>query len=119
MGYARNSRGEPESIIPEDVRRSFDETDIKKTWDYLAKMFHLNVKFWKADFERKFNVSSREINKMEFFVRYGKENFEPALNVILGRNVYHQTWMNLIRFVVKDKIVRLAGDRVNLRNYYK
>lgn len=108
MGQAMKRRmrdQEPESIIPKDIQEVFDEVDIEKTWDYLEKTFHLNKTKWKGLFEEQYGKSSRQYNKVELFVRFGKEHLEePICKIIYRDPFYSRTWMALIRFIVKHKI---------------
>lgn len=97
-------RRTPDSLIPKDVREVFDETDIDKVWTYLKDTFHLNVSRWKQAFEREYRQSSRSMSKMEVFVRFGQKHWLKAFNVILAREELHPTWIDLLRYIVKDKI---------------
>jgi hypothetical protein len=121
MGNALRRRNDAElvSVIPEDIRIVFDEGDIELTWDYLEKVFHFNKKVWKPIFEEKYLRSTRELTKMEIFVRFGREHFEQAINVILGRVEGHPTWLKLIRYIVRDKIREKQKEYDAKRNYYK
>lgn len=108
----------PISIIPEDVAAVFDEVDIEKTWDYLEKIFRLNKKKWKPAFEEMLLKSTREYSKVELFVRFGKKNFEPAINTLLFRGDHYPTWINLVRFIVKDKIKEAEQERGRIAKMY-
>lgn len=106
------------SAMPEDVRLVFDEGDIRLVWDYLEETFKVNVKMWRQQFEDEFRTSSREFSKEELFVRFGLAHFEKPLNYLLYRSEGHQTWIGLIRFIVKEKIAEKQKERDELRNFY-
>jgi hypothetical protein len=97
-------RRTPESLIPKDVREVFDETDIDKVWAYLRETFHLNVSRWQRVFEQEYRQSSRNMTKMEVFVRFGQRHWLKAFNIILAREELHPTWIDLLRYIVKEKI---------------
>jgi len=121
MGNALRRRNDANlvSVIPQDISLVFDESDVELVWDYLEKVFHLNKKVWRPIFEEKYLTSTRELSKMEIFVRFGRDNFQPAINVILGREELHPTWLKLIRYVVRDKIKEKQKELDERRNYYK
>ncbi len=106
------------SVIPQDISLVFDEGDIERVWNYLEKVFHFNKKVWKPIFEERYIRSSRELTKMEIFVRFGRDNFEPSINVILGRAEGHPTWLKLIRYIVRDKIKEKQKEFDTRKNYY-
>ena len=108
----------PSSIIPREIAAVFDELDIDRTWDYLEKTFHLNKKKWKADFEQAYVKATREISKVELFVRYGREKIQPLLNQLLFRDPKHPTWFMLIRYIVKDKIKKEMDRQDMIMNEY-
>lgn len=121
--YSR-SRGfdrDPDSIseIPEDISKVFVETDIEKVWLVLEKTFRVNIRWWKDKFEEHFRKSTHEFSKEELFVRFGKKHLEPPLNILLARKEMTPTWLNIIRYVVRDKIREKEREADAIRNYYK
>lgn len=107
------------SDIPDDIRQVFGETDIEKVWVLLEKTFRVNVRWWKNKFEEHFRKSTRDFSKEELFVRFGKERLEPSLNIILARKELTPTWLNIIRYVVRDKIREKQREADAIKNYYK
>ena len=85
------------------IRDVFEVTDIDKVWNELEQRFHFNVKAWKKEFEVVATNSARFKDLQEVFLEYGKMNIEPLLNAILKRH-RHPTWINLVTYVLKDKI---------------
>lgn len=111
MGTAKMQRDERRkaeelrSIMPNELREVFEEEDIEKTWEYLYLTFHLNTKNWKEHYQNYLQESPRGLTKMEVFARFGRANFEKAIDHILCRNkMYSDTWFNLMKFIVKDKL---------------
>ncbi|MGC4023397.1 MAG: hypothetical protein QM734_16330 [Cyclobacteriaceae bacterium] len=107
------------SEIPEDISKVFDEDDIEKVWQVLEKTFHVNVKVWKQNFENEFSRSTRNFSKQELFVRFGKAHLEQSLNKILARKELTPTFLNIARYVVRDKIREKKRESDEIRNYYK
>jgi hypothetical protein len=111
-------RRTPESLIPKDIREVFDETDIEKVWEYLRVTFHLNAGRWKQAFEKEYRQSSRSMTKMEVFVRFGQKHWLKAFNIILARQELHPTWIDLLRYIVRDKIeAKQTESRENMKVY--
>ncbi len=106
------------SAIPKDVAEVMDELDIDKTWDYLEKTFRLNKTRWKKDFEDAYVKSTRAYSKLELFIRYGHQNIQPGLNIILFRKDNYPTWINMIRYIVADKIQKAEEERGRIAQEY-
>jgi hypothetical protein len=85
------------------IREVFDVDDIDKVWNELERRFHFNIKAWKKEFELVASNHNRYKDLQEVFLEYGKMKIEPLLNVILKRH-RHPTWINLITYVLKEKI---------------
>jgi hypothetical protein len=96
------------------IRDVFEVTDIDKVWNELERRFHFNVKAWKKEFEVIASNSDRFKDPQEKFLEYGKIYIEPLLNIILKRH-RHPTWINLVTYVLKDKIER----RKKMDEFYK
>jgi hypothetical protein len=75
------------------IRDVFEVTDIDKVWNELERRFK---------------------DLQEVFLEYGKMNIEPLLNIILKRH-RHPTWINLVTYVLKEKIER----RKKMDEFYK
>jgi hypothetical protein len=89
--------------LPRDVENSFEEVHIQKIWNVLEEKFSFNVKAWKEDFNKYMISQSREISTRQGFIEFGLKKIQPILNGILKRTDYHPTWINLMRWVVKNK----------------
>ena len=93
-----------ESIMPVELRHVFDEDDIDLTWDFLRKVFHLNVDKWKPVFEDEYMKSSREFSRTEIFARFGRKYFERSLKIILFRDEHDETWFIILQHIVRKKL---------------
>ena len=91
------------------IREVFEVEDIDKVWNELERRFHFNIKAWKKEFEVVATNHARFKDLQEVFLEYGKVKIEPLLNVILKRHK-QPTWINLITYVLKDKIDRRKGQ---------
>ena len=89
--------------LPRDVENSFEEVHIQKIWNVLEDKFSFNVKGWKEEFNKYLTTQSRDISERQAFVEFGLRRIQPILNGILKRTDYHPTWINLMRYVVKNK----------------
>jgi len=96
------------------IRDVFDVEDIDKVWNELERRFHFNIQAWKTEFEVVASNHDRHKELQEVFLEYGKIKIEPLLNVILKRHRY-PTWINLVTYVLKDKI----DKRKNQDEFYK
>ena len=96
------------------IRDVFEVTDIDKVWNELERRFHFNVVAWKKEFEVIASNSDRFKDLQEVFLEYGKMKIEPLLNIILKRH-RHPTWINLLTYVLKEKIER----RKKMDEFYK
>jgi hypothetical protein len=96
------------------IREVFDVEDIDKVWTELEKRFHFNIQGWKKEFEMISTNHDRFKDIQEVFLEYGKMKIEPLLNTILKRH-RQPTWINLVTYVLKDKI----ENRKRLDESYK
>ena len=96
------------------IREVFEVEDIDRVWNELERRFHFNIKAWKKEFEVVATNHDRFKDLQEVFLEYGKMKIEPLLNVILKRQK-HPTWVNLVTYVLKDKI----DKRMRQDEYYK
>jgi hypothetical protein len=99
------------------VKEAFDREDIEKVWDYLGKKFGFNIARWKKEFEDSFLVSRRDRSIQDQFMEFGKKKIEPILNDILYRKKY-PTWINLLAFLLKDKIIALQDRDRSFKKRY-
>ena len=90
--------------LPRDVENSFEEAHIQKIWNVLEEKFSFNIKGWKEDFNKYLANQSREISERQAFIEFGLKKIQPLLNGILKRTDYHPTWINLMRWIIKNKI---------------
>ena len=89
--------------LPRDVENSFEEIHIQKILNILEEKFSFNIKGWKEDFTKYLASQSRQISERQAFIEFGLKKIQPILNGILRRTDYHPTWINLMRWVVKNK----------------
>lgn len=89
--------------LPRDVENAFEEAHIQKIWFVLEDKFSFNTKAWKEEFNKYLTTQSREISERQAFVEFGLKRIQPILNGILKRTDYHPTWINLMRWVVKNR----------------
>ena len=102
------------AIIVKYVKEAFDSDDIDKVWTYLGRKFNFNVPAWKKDFESSLLISKSEKSVQVQFMEFGKRRIEPILNDVLCRKA-SPTWINLLAFLLEDKIRELQ----NRDRYYR
>ncbi len=117
MARMKREEKKLESIMPYELRAVFDEQDIEKTWIYLYDTFHFNTKRWKELYAIELENSPRVLTKMEVFARFGKTNFERALEHILVRQAHSQTWFRLMQYIVSDKLKEKKKEAYLNRSY--
>jgi hypothetical protein len=91
------------AIVVKYVKEVIGPKDIEKVWTYLGTKFGFNVPAWKKEFEGVLLLSRRDRSFEDQFMEFGKKQIEPILNDILLRRNY-PTWINLLAFILKDKI---------------
>ena len=52
-------------------------------------------------FHQYFMKMPHEVSEKEAFVEFGAEFINPLLNQILKRDQYHNTWGNILKYIVK------------------
>lgn len=92
-----------------------DSVDIQKTFDYLEKEFHLAKKFRK-EFKVYLSKTSRNISEPEAFVRFAKQHFEQALNVIIQRE--HSVVL-VLGYILKSKLDEKRKEDEAMRRFYR
>ena len=88
--------------MPRDVEEELSPVHIEKTWELLADRFSFNIKSWKADFRAYYQQQPHSVSEREAFVEFGAAFINPVLNMILKRQEHHNTWGNLITYIVKN-----------------
>jgi hypothetical protein len=99
------------------VREAFDSQDIEKVWEYLGKKFGFNIPAWKTDFINSFLTSKRDKSVQDQFMEFGKKKIEPILNDVLCRKQV-PTWINLLSFLLQDRINALQNRDRSLKKRY-
>ncbi|HMG92856.1 MAG TPA: hypothetical protein VK589_22520 [Chryseolinea sp.] len=99
------------------IREVFEVADIDRVWNELERRFHFNVNAWKKEFEVIAANSDRFKDLQEVFLEYGKMHIEPLLNIILKRH-RQPTWINLLTYVLKDKIDKRKNQDEFFKNRY-
>jgi hypothetical protein len=99
------------------VKEAFDSKDIDKVWEYLGKKFGFNVPEWKTDFKNSFLTSKRDKSVQDQFMEFGKKKIEPILNDVLCRKGV-PTWINLLGFLLQDKINTLQNRDRSFKKRY-
>ena len=100
------------------IRDVFEVEDIDQVWNELERRFHFNIKAWKKEFEVVASNHERFKDLQEVFLEYGKMEIEPLLNIILKRHRY-PTWINLVTYVLKEKIDRKKGQDEFYKDRYQ
>ncbi|MEO5980375.1 MAG: hypothetical protein ABIS36_22240 [Chryseolinea sp.] len=91
----------PYGKVPQDVEHELSSVHIDKTWSLLEEKFCFNVKAWKQDYQAYCQKQGSKMSEQEAFVEFGTEFINPLLNKILVRKSYHNTWSNMLSYIVK------------------
>ena len=100
------------------IRDVFEVEDIDKVWNELERRFHFNIKAWKKEFEVEASNHDRFKDLQEVFLEYGKLKIEPLINAILKRH-RQPTWINLVTYVLKEKIEKRKMLDASYKNRYE
>jgi len=100
------------------VKEAFDRNDIEKVWAYLGKKFGFNIPAWKKDFENSLAISRRDRSVQVQFMEFGKRRIEPILNDVLCRKNF-PTWINLLAFLLEDKVRALQERDRSYKDRYR
>ncbi|HNP07380.1 MAG TPA: hypothetical protein PKN99_07120 [Cyclobacteriaceae bacterium] len=103
-------------MIPLNIQNQFEEAHIEKVWDELKTRFGFNVPEWKKKFEAGFIKQSREVSRVEYFLRFGNGSINPVLNDILCRRSLHPTFNKLVDYLLEKE--NKGNKKSNKRNYY-
>lgn len=87
--------------LPRDVEEELSPIHIEKVWELLEEKFCFNVKAWKKEFLEYYKKQPQNISKEEAFVDFGSECINPILNMVLKRAEYHETWRNMLKYIVR------------------
>ncbi len=87
--------------LPRDVEDQLSTIHIEKVWELLEEKFCFNVKVWKKEFHDYFQKQPHEIQMPQAFANFGREFINPVLNLVLRRSEYHETWRNILIYIVK------------------
>jgi hypothetical protein len=105
------------AVVVRYIKEAFERDDIEKVWTYLGKKFGFNIPAWKKDFENSFLVSKRDRSIQDQFMEFGKKRIEPLLNDVLCRKAL-PTWINLLAFLLRDKIDALQKREQAFKKRY-
>ncbi|HYC87433.1 MAG TPA: hypothetical protein VEB86_19505 [Chryseosolibacter sp.] len=111
----RQSRTEYVSIIPADLRL-FEPADIPKVFEYLQKEFHLHSS-WAREYRMELQKIQRGMPEQEFFFRFCRDHFDPALQKLLRRR--ESVIFALARYIIRDRIRDRKYEQANHRNYHQ
>jgi len=114
MHYVGKERTEI-SVCPDEYQRVADSVDIQKAFDYMEKEFHLS-KVFRKQFKAYLAKCPRERTEAEAFVRFGKEFFEEALNVIIQRK--HSVVL-IFGYILKDKLAERKKEYDANKRFYR
>jgi|GEM_PF-2286618 len=115
MSLRPQNRSEFVSVIPDDLRL-FESTDVRKVFDYLEKEFHLS-KVWYKAYRAELMKVQRGVSEQEFFFRYSREHFDPALQRLLRRK--ESVIFALARYLIRDRIIEKKQEQEIAKNVYK
>jgi hypothetical protein len=87
--------------MPRDVEDELSTIHIEKTWELLEEKFCFNVKAWRQEYKLYFQKQPHSVSEREAFVEFGAEFINPLLNKVLKRQEHHNTWGNILIYIVK------------------
>jgi hypothetical protein len=87
--------------MPRDVEDELTTIHIEKTWELLEEKFCFNIKAWRQEYKLYFQKQPHSVSEREAFVEFGAEFINPLLNKVLKRQDHHNTWRNLLIYIVK------------------
>ncbi len=98
-----------------DVADVIRLTDLENIWDHLQKTFGLNVYVYQQGFKKHVELFHHNAYQPEFIIEYGLSAIQPVLNKMLQRESDYPTWINMLRFLLKEKL----AENTEQRNYYR
>lgn len=87
--------------LPRDVEDELSPVHMAKVWELLEEKFGFNVKAWKKEYQDYFQQLPHSVSEKEAFVEFGAEFINPLLNKILKRREHHNTWGNMLKYIVR------------------
>jgi len=87
--------------MPRDVEDELSAVHIEKAWTLLEEKFCFNIKSWKQEFKEYYQKQPHSVSEREAFVEFGAAFINPVLNMILKRQGHHNTWGNMLIYIVK------------------
>jgi hypothetical protein len=87
--------------LPRDIENELSSVHIERVWELLHDTFCFNEKAWKKQYHEYFKKLPHEVSEEEAFVEFGAEFINPLLNQILQRAAHHDTWGNMLKYVVR------------------
>jgi len=87
--------------MPRDVEDELSTIHIEKTWELLEEKFCFNVKAWKQEYKLYYQKQPHSVSEREAFVEFGAAFINPILNTVLKRQGHHNTWGNMLAYIVK------------------
>ena len=87
--------------MPRDVEEELSPIHIEKTWELLEGKFCFNVKAWKKEYKLYYEKQPHSVSEREAFVEFGALFINPLLNNVLKRQEHHNTWGNMLVYIVK------------------
>jgi len=87
--------------MPREVEDELSGIHVEKTWELLEEKFCFNVKVWKQEYKLYYQKQPHSVSEREAFVEFGATFINPVLNMILKRQPHHNTWGNMLIYIVK------------------
>ena len=87
--------------MPRDVEDELSSVHIEKAWELLEEKFCFNVKAWRQEYRAYYQKQPHSVSEREAFVEFGAAFINPVLNMVLKRQSFHNTWGNLLIYIVK------------------
>jgi hypothetical protein len=97
-----------------DLEDVIDQHDLEKIWRHLEKIFALDVRVYQQEFKQHLTLQGNEC-RPQLIIEYGEFVIQPVLNKMLRRDSDYPTWINMLRFLFKEKL----AENSELRNYYR
>ena len=87
--------------MPRDVEDELSVIHIEKAWELLEEKFCFNVKAWKQEYKTFYQNQPHSVSEREAFVEFGAAFINPVLNTVLKRQTFHNTWGNMLIYIVR------------------
>jgi len=86
--------------LPHNIIDNFQEMHVALVWDEIHDRFGFNVQGWKKKFGDYLSKQQRTTHELDAFLKFGISELNPVLNLILVRQHYHPTFMNLVEYIL-------------------